>query len=222
MNLEEGTPASPVPVLPPAAPRAIAAHALPVLATAVTPSSATLAFIHPAFPSATSFTISPPSSTATTRTPSHVVLVIDISGSMAGSATTKDATEDSGLSILDITKHAAKTIVSLLSPADKLTLVTFHDQAATLISAVAMTPANRTAAITKIMSLSAQRSTNLWDGLLSAMNAVKDENLPNGLSSIFLLTDGVPNVEPPRGHIPMLKMFQDENPTLTFTVNTFG
>lgn len=27
----------------------------------------------------------------------------------------------------------------------------------------------------------------------------------------MLFTDGMPNVEPPRGHIPMLKKYLDEN-----------
>jgi hypothetical protein len=42
------------------------------------------------------------------------------------------------------------------------------------------------------------------------------------LSSILLLTDGRPNVIPPRGHVPMLKQYFDKNPNLKFTLNTFG
>ncbi|KAG9046475.1 hypothetical protein FS837_004318 [Tulasnella sp. UAMH 9824] len=44
------------------------------------------------------------------------------------------------------------------------------------------------------------------------------------LSSIFLLTDGQPNVEPPRGHIPMLKLYLESQPKdkTKFTINTFG
>lgn len=38
---------------------------------------------------------------------------------------------------------------------------------------------------------------------------------------MLLLTDGQPNVIPPRGHIPMLKMYKDQNP-ISCTVNTFG
>jgi hypothetical protein len=67
-----------------------------------------------------------------------------------------------------------------------------------------------------------RRSTNLWDGLLKGMQQVKKGNVANTLSSVFLLTDGVPNVEPPRGHIPMMQKFIDENPHLKFSVNVFG
>ena len=33
----------------------------------------------------------------------------------------------------------------------------------------------------------------------------------NRLASLYILTDGQPNVEPPRGHIPMLKQWLDQN-----------
>jgi hypothetical protein len=39
----------------------------------------------------------------------------------------------------------------------------------------------------------------------------------------MLLTDGVPNVEPPRGHIPMLQRYYDKNPEMRNVVlGTFG
>jgi hypothetical protein len=41
------------------------------------------------------------------------------------------------------------------------------------------------------------------------------------LSSLLLLTDGRPNIEPPRGHLPMLKRYKEQNP-FPFTLNTFG
>jgi len=37
----------------------------------------------------------------------------------------------------------------------------------------------------------------------------------------MIFTDGQPNVEPPRGHIPMLKKYLDEN-KLNCSINTFG
>lgn len=44
------------------------------------------------------------------------------------------------------------------------------------------------------------------------------------LSAVFILTDGQPNVEPPRGHIPMLKSYIDGIPpdAPKFTISTFG
>jgi hypothetical protein len=42
------------------------------------------------------------------------------------------------------------------------------------------------------------------------------------LSAIFILTDGMPNVEPPRGHIPMLQSFLDSHRDKQFSISSFG
>lgn len=60
--------------------------------------------------------------------PCDIVLVIDISGSMNSAApipTGERGGEDTGLSILDLTKHAAKTIIETLNEKDRLAVVTF-------------------------------------------------------------------------------------------------
>lgn len=38
----------------------------------------------------------------------------------------------------------------------------------------------------------------------------------------MLLTDGQPNIVPPRGHLPMLQRYQEKNSALEFSINTFG
>lgn len=47
-------------------------------------------------------------------------------------------------------------------------------------------------------------------------------NTLNRVQSVFILTDGMPNVEPPRGHIPSLKRYLEANPQTRFNVSTFG
>eukprot|EP00808_Paulinella_micropora_P010179 g72599.t1 len=42
------------------------------------------------------------------------------------------------------------------------------------------------------------------------------------MASVLLLTDGQPNISPPRGEVTMLKKFQDANPQLAISVSTFG
>eukprot|EP01043_Picozoa_sp_COSAG02_P085279 COSAG02_NODE_22954_length_734_cov_1.376378_2_plen_160_part_01 len=39
---------------------------------------------------------------------------------------------------------------------------------------------------------------------------------------MLLLTDGQPNICPPRGHLPMLKRYKDQNMRLSATISTFG
>jgi hypothetical protein len=44
------------------------------------------------------------------------------------------------------------------------------------------------------------------------------------LSSLFILTDGQPNIEPPRGHIPMLEHYLESHPIVrtALTISSFG
>jgi hypothetical protein len=44
------------------------------------------------------------------------------------------------------------------------------------------------------------------------------------LSALFILTDGQPNVEPPRGHIPMLERYLESHPIVrsALTISSFG
>jgi len=128
--------------------------------------------------------------------------------------------EDTGLSILDITKHAAKTAIKLLNPRDRLSIVKFTTEATVLKANLVMTPENAKDALSTIDALDPENSTNIWDGLVKAIDLAKAH--PSLPGSVFLLTDGVPNIVPPRGHLPMLSRYIDSNPTLRFTVNTFG
>lgn len=58
------------------------------------------------------------------------------------------------------------------------------------------------------------------DNALSTTSDAKDQRL----SAVFILTDGQPNIDPPRGHIPMLKSYLDALPSDApkFTISTFG
>ena len=40
---------------------------------------------------------------------------------------------------------------------------------------------------------------------------VKNAKQPGRVNSIMILTDGLPNVIPPRGHIPMLQRYKEKN-----------
>ena len=192
---------------------------------------------------------------------------------------TKLRSESTGLTVLDVVKHAAKTIITTMTPKDRVAIVTFHTEAKTLLDLTRTTDEGKKAALALIETMTPEDSTNLWDGLKTSMTiltngaAPKPASSPSGsaiaglaaaassvaagvasmtvgrskkkatpsaseavaepeevdsnerrLSSIFLLTDGLPNVNPPRGHLPMLKLFlESQDPSkVNFTINTAG
>jgi hypothetical protein len=67
-----------------------------------------------------------------TRSPADICCVVDISGSMGTEASIKTGTgkeERHGLSLLDIVKHAVKTVVHSLEANDRFALVVFSTTA---------------------------------------------------------------------------------------------
>jgi len=64
--------------------------------------------------------------------------------------------------------------------------------------------------------------TNLWDGLHAGMEVVRVWSNASRGSAVLLLTDGCPNVVPPRGHQAMLSRYKDSNPNMNCSISTFG
>ncbi|MGH2702242.1 MAG: vWA domain-containing protein [Actinomycetota bacterium] len=111
------------------------------------------------------------------RTPLHLALVLDRSGSMAGPK-------------LQHTQNAAAYLVNRLGPNDKLALVDYDDEVRLLASLGAATKQELLAAIA---SISPGGSTNLSGGWLKGLEEVGrgDEN---AVRKVLLLTDGLANV----------------------------
>jgi hypothetical protein len=107
--------------------------------------------------------------------PCDIVLVIDVSGSMSAEApapaVNPSERERNGLTVLDLTKHAARTILETLDKNDRLGLVTFSTEAEVVQQLLPMTKKNKKAALTKIEGLKVDSMTNLWHGLLEGMSA---------------------------------------------------
>lgn len=168
--------------------------------------------------------ISPPQ--GSTRTPADIVCVIDISGSMGVNATIQNdagGREDNNLSILDIVKHAVKTIIATLQPNDRLGLVSYSTKAKKVFDLLPMNAAGRAKAQKDLDTLDADGQTNLWEGLFTGLEILrKSSSSSNRLSTVLLLTDGQPNITPEKGHIPMLREYKAQYPALLTTINTFG
>jgi hypothetical protein len=166
------------------------------------------------------FTLQPPSGTQ--PTPTDICCVIDVSGSMGTEAKLQNAegkSEAHGLSILDIVIHAVRTIIHILSDRDRLAIVVYSTTARTILNLTTMDSTGKAAALAAIANLRPEDQTNLWDGLVTALDMMKTSTR---LSHIMLLTDGQPNVVPPRGHIPMLQRYKDSNRGLPASIHTFG
>ena len=153
------------------------------------------------------------------RTPINLVCVVDVSGSMSVNVEIPDSKEVTGLTVLDIVKHAVLTIIEVLGPDDKFSLVSFSSTAKLELELSPMDNAGKSAARTAVKRLETISSTNLWAGLHLGLSSLKSTPISN--SAVLVLTDGIPNVDPPRGILPTLNRFLKQNP-LNCTIHTIG
>ncbi|KAH3742699.1 Voltage-dependent calcium channel subunit alpha-2/delta-2 [Pelomyxa schiedti] len=165
------------------------------------------------------------------RVPVDICCCVDVSGSMGTEVTYRDdngtVIRDDGLTVLDIVKHSVSTIVHLLGDEDRLSVVTFDDTARTVLPLTQLDSTGREAAFAAVSKLIPLDSTNLWAGLQKGMDSlrtgpeIKGSTVPRK-QFLLLLTDGQPNVNPPRGHIPELKRYMESHPDFKFQINIFG
>ncbi|KAG5937103.1 hypothetical protein E4U59_004611, partial [Claviceps monticola] len=132
--------------------------------------------------------------------PCDIVLVLDVSTSMRDDAPVPGDSEPTGLSVMDLIKHAALTILQTLTPGDRLGIVIFGTRSTVLQSLLYMNEGNKEAAGAKIKGLRPSGSTNLWHGIQNGIR-VFDESLDHG-----------------NGYIPKLKAMQP----LPAPLDTFG
>ncbi|KAH8751617.1 hint-domain-containing protein [Diaporthe sp. PMI_573] len=151
--------------------------------------------------------------------PCDIALVIDVSGSMGADAPAPGEDEGTGLSVLDLVKHACRTIMSTMTKEDRLAIVTFSNGSKVLQSLTEMTDANKEAAKEKIEAMRPESCTNLWHGLRDGIKLFKNEANTGRVPAVMVLTDGVPNhICPPQGYVPALKAMGAIVPS----VHTFG
>jgi uncharacterized protein YegL len=139
----------------------------------------------------------------TERIPTDIVVCIDVSGSMQRPAS-MPGMEDSGLDMLDMVKHAVRTIIEVLGDKDRLGIVTYSSSASKVMDLVVMNSSGKTQAKRLLDTVECSGMTNIWHGLQLCLDMLRERtainiegtlgNLRN--STIFCLTDGEPNVEP--------------------------
>lgn len=129
--------------------------------------------------------------------PCDIVLVIDVSGSMGCEAPVPTASpserERNGLTVLDLVKHAARTIIETLDENDRLGLVTFSTDARVVQNLLPMTKSNKKEAWERVEKLQVESMTNLWHGIHKGIKLFDDDERTNTAAAVMILTDGMPN-----------------------------
>ncbi|KAK3991491.1 hint-domain-containing protein [Cladorrhinum sp. PSN332] len=157
--------------------------------------------------------------------PCDMVLSIDVSGSMGSEAPVPrkqgEAEENYGLSVLDLVKHAAKTILETLDDRDRLGIVTFSSTTTVLQPLTPVTKENKQEILSKIDQMKPTGMTNLWHGILDGLKLFNspEEGSDGRVPALLVLTDGIPNhMCPSQGYVPKLQSKGD----LPATIHTFG
>ncbi|KAI1408614.1 hint-domain-containing protein [Hypoxylon sp. FL1857] len=161
------------------------------------------------------------------HTPCDIALVIDVSGSMQLPAPAKMngddgqlSTENFGLSILDMVKHAARTILNTLDDGDRLGIVTFSRDATVVQKLLPMTSENKRLAESNIERMTPDSMTNLWHGIQKGIGLFDGEENTGRVPAVMILTDGLPNYMcPAQGYIPKIRGNWEALPA---TLHTFG
>ncbi|KAK8208265.1 hint-domain-containing protein [Phyllosticta capitalensis] len=121
-----------------------------------------------------------------------LVLAIDVSQSMAAAARVPGSSQDTGLSMLDLVKHAIRSIIETMDENDRLGLVAFGNDAQTLQPLAPMTEANKEAILSKLEDLQPSGQTNLWAGLRTAYTLFDRAPASGNAAALYLMSDGEP------------------------------
>jgi hypothetical protein len=161
-------------------------------------------------------TATPPA--AGERQPVVLIAIVDNSGSMGDTADDNSA-ESFGYTRMDLVKHALRTMAATLNPTDMMAIVKYSTSASSVIAPTLMTETGRARVSVALDTIQPDSQTNIYDGIRQAAILASSPELAGRHIVALLLTDGVSNVNPPRGILPTLATLRVENP---WTLHTFG
>ena len=92
-------------------------------------------------------------------------------------ATATGPKESHGLSLLDIVKHAVRTVAYSLTANDRLAVVVYSTAARVLFPLKEMNEAGKQEAERLIATLNPEDTTNIWDGLIKAIEELNANSL---------------------------------------------
>ena len=161
-------------------------------------------------------TATPPA--AGERQPVVLIAIVDNSGSMGDTADDNSA-ESFGYTRMDLVKHALRTMAATLNPTDMMAIVKYSTSASSVIGPTLMTETGRARVSVALDTIQPDSQTNIYDGIRQAAILTSAPELAGRHIVALLLTDGVSNVNPPRGILPTLATLRVENP---WALHTFG
>ena len=132
-----------------------------------------------------------------------IVFAIDISGSTSDEAVGKSkdgTTEHNGISVLDLIRQAAKLIVEFLGDEDYLSIIAFNHEATIVCEPKKMNKENKNIVNDLLDKLRSGGGTNIYDGIMKSFELMNGYDNSYYIKRVFLLTDGVANNKPPKGH----------------------
>ena len=153
------------------------------------------------------------------RQPIVFIAIVDNSGSMGEEASGGDGGESFGFTRMDLVKHTINTMAAILGPQDQLSIVTFSTNAAIVLPPTFVDDAGRSKIQRALETVEPDSQTNIYDGIRMAAMIANQPDLAGRNIVAALLTDGFPNVNPPRGILETLKLMPKQP---SWSLHTFG
>jgi hypothetical protein len=121
---------------------------------------------------------------------------------------------------MDLCKHTIRTVAGMMNEKDAICLITFSNYGKVVMKPTIMNEEGK-AKLSKAISLVQPDSqTNIWAGIELAHRVANKPEFKDVNITMALLTDGLPNIDPPRGLINTFKRFPNE--TKNYSLSTFG
>ena len=155
-----------------------------------------------------------------TRQPIVLLAIVDTSGSMGESTDDEKSVEAYGFSRLDLVKHTVRTMAAVLGDDDMLSIITYSTNAQIVLRPTRMNKEGKARVELALEYVRPDSQTNIYEGLRHAMEIANTDELAGRNIVGLLLTDGFPNINPPRGILYELQNRSTmKNP---WTLHTFG
>lgn len=153
------------------------------------------------------------------RQPIVFIAIVDNSGSMGEEASGGSEGESFGFTRMDLVKHTINTIAAILGQEDQLSIVTFSTNAKIVLSPTFVDDVGRSKIEKALETVKPDSQTNIYDGIRQAAMIANQPDLAGRNIVAALLTDGFPNVNPPRGIFETLKLMPKQP---SWSLHTFG